>query len=81
MLAASSTPTIQSQLSNGKGEGQPQRFTLEFFIHFKEDDDRGKRAKFQVTFARLNKPRRHTVRVWATVPPDANVMTVANLSA
>lgn len=56
---------------NGKPQGRPQRFALEFFIHFKQDDDRGKRAKFQVTFARLNKPRSHTIKIWTAVPQDA----------
>jgi hypothetical protein len=55
----------------GKGEGRPQRFALEFFIKFKGDDDKGKSAKFKVTFSHANKRRRHTVKVWATVPNDA----------
>ena len=29
---------------SGKLEGRPQRFALEFFIHFRSGDDRGKRA-------------------------------------
>ena len=56
---------------SGKLEGRPQRFALEFFIHFRSDDDRGKRAKFRVTITRLNKPRTRTLKVWATVPADA----------
>lgn len=56
---------------NGKVDGRPQRFALEFFINFRREDDRGRRAKFRVTIVRLNKPRTHTLKVWATVPADA----------
>jgi hypothetical protein len=55
----------------GKAEGRPQRFGLEFFIKFKGKDDRGKSAKFGVTFSHANKRRRHTVAIWANVPSDA----------
>jgi len=55
----------------GKGEGRVQRFALEFFIKFDGNDDKGKSAKFKVTFAHVNKWRRHIVKVWAKVPDDA----------
>jgi len=54
----------------GKAEGRPQRFALEFFIRFK-GEDKGKKAKFKVTFSHINGRRRHTEKVWATVPTDA----------
>lgn len=55
----------------GKAEGRPQRFALEFFIKFTGKDDKGKKAKFQVTFSHIKKRRRHTVRVWTPVPTNA----------
>jgi hypothetical protein len=54
----------------GKSEGRPQRFALEFFIKF-DGNDRGRKAKFKVSFAHAKKNRRHTTDVWATVPVDA----------
>jgi hypothetical protein len=57
----------------GKAQGRPQRFALEFFIKFKAQDDRGRRAKFKVTFSHANSQRRHTVKVWASVPNDAEL--------
>jgi hypothetical protein len=56
----------------GRAEGKPQRFALEFFMKFRQPDDKGARAKFKVTFSHVtNKRRRHTVRVWMTVPAKA----------
>jgi hypothetical protein len=55
----------------GKAEGRPQRFALEFFIKFKGEEDRGKKAEFKVTFSHINKRHRHTVSVWAIVPANA----------
>lgn len=57
----------------GKAEGRPQRFALEFFIHFQVQDDRAKHAKFQVVFARTGERRRRSSKVWAEVPGDAAV--------
>jgi hypothetical protein len=57
----------------GKAQGRPQRFALEFFIKFKAQDDRGRRAKFKVVFSHANKRRRHTVKVWTAVPEDAEL--------
>jgi hypothetical protein len=54
----------------GKAEGRPQRFALEFFIKFK-GIDRGKAAKFKITFSHVKKNRRHNTSVWASVPLDA----------
>jgi hypothetical protein len=59
---------------DGKAEGKPQRFALEFFIKFK-GNDRGKRAKFKVAFARIAKPRVLTTKVWATIPDHAGLKT------
>src|SRR5262249_33955755 len=56
---------------NGKAEGRPQRFALEFFIMFRGKDDKGKTAKFKVTCAHVNKKRRHTAKVSASVSGDA----------
>lgn len=55
----------------GKGEGRPQRFALEFFINFAVDDDRGQKAKFRVIYSHVNGRRRYTAQVWVTVPADA----------
>jgi len=55
----------------GKAEGRPQRFALEFFIRFR-GEERGRRAKFKVTFSHIKLRRRRTVRVWATVPQNAS---------
>jgi hypothetical protein len=55
----------------GKTEGRLQRFALEFFMKFKDKDDKGKDAKFSVKLCHINERRRHTVRAWATVPADA----------
>lgn len=55
----------------GKAEGRPQRFALEFFIKFQGSEDRGRKAKFRVTFSRVSGQRRRTARVWAAVPADA----------
>ena len=55
----------------GRVEGKPQRFALEFFIHFTLDDDRGARAKFKVTYSHINKRRSRTGRVCSAVPADA----------
>lgn len=54
----------------GRREGRPQRFALEFFIKFK-GDDKGKEAKFKVGFSHAVKSRHSTVRVRAIVPLDA----------
>lgn len=51
----------------GKAEGRPQRFALEFFIKFK-DEDEPKMARFKVTFSHVVERRKHTIRVWAKVP-------------
>jgi hypothetical protein len=59
---------------DGKADGKPQRFALEFFMKFK-GNDRGKRAKFKVAFARIGKPHRLTTKVWATIPDDAGSKT------
>ena len=56
---------------NGKAVGRPQRFALEFFIKFTGEDDKGKKAKFKVTFSHIKKRRRHTVTVWTAVPMNA----------
>jgi hypothetical protein len=64
-------PEIPLRELNGKVEGRPQRFALEFFIRFDEDDDRGTAAKFKVAYSHATKRRRHIVKVWATVPSDA----------
>lgn len=56
---------------NGRAEGRPQRFALEFFIHFRQDDDRGRWAKFQVTYTRLSTTRKRSVKVWVQVPMEA----------
>ena len=58
----------------GKPEGLPQRFALEFFIKFK-GGDKGQKAKFKVTFSRANDQMRRTVKVWATVPNNAEPPT------
>ncbi len=56
----------------GKLEGKPNRFVLEFFIKFLQPNDRGAKANFKVRFAHVTqKWRRHTVRLWLEVPPDA----------
>jgi hypothetical protein len=55
----------------GRGEGRPQRFALEFFIKFVARDDRGKRAKFVVSFSRINGHSRRNVTLWAVVPANA----------
>jgi hypothetical protein len=55
----------------GKPVGRLQRFALEFFIKFKGADDKGLRAKFKVTFSHINGSRRRTVKMWVTVPTDA----------
>jgi hypothetical protein len=54
----------------GKVEGKSQRFALEFFIKFK-GNDRGEKAQFKVSFARIGRPRRFTTKVWAIVPTNA----------
>ena len=54
----------------GKIEGLPQRFALEFFIKFK-GDDHGQKAKFKVSFAHVTKRRRHSTKVSAIVPHNA----------
>ncbi len=59
------------RMLKGKAEGRPQRFALEFFIKFKGKDDRGKKAKFKVTFSHVKNRRCHTARVWASVPANA----------
>ncbi len=64
-------PDSPMRALSGKVEGRPQRFALEFFIKFKQQDDRGRSAKFRVTFSHINKRRRHTAEVSATVPLDA----------
>lgn len=58
----------------GKPDGRPQRFALEFFIHFKRDDDRARCAKFQVVFARRDGGKNYTVKVWTAVPEDAQLL-------
>src|SRR5262249_180668 len=63
-------PENTVRLLEGKAEGMPQRFALEFFIRF-NGPDRGKRARFKVDFRHVRDRRCHTVRVWAMVPPDA----------
>lgn len=56
---------------DGKPEGRPQRFALEFFIKFK-GPDKGKKAKFCVTYSHVGSPRRaRTVRLRAAVPSNA----------
>ena len=55
----------------GRAEGRPQRFALEFFIKFKSKDDKGKSAKFKVTYSHVNKRTRKTVTPWVSVPTDA----------
>lgn len=55
----------------GKAEGRPQRFALEFFIKLKSKDDKGKSAKFKVTYSHVNKRTRKTVKLWVSVPTDA----------
>lgn len=55
----------------GKAKDRPQRFALEFFIKFEGKDDKGKKAKFKVTFSHIKKRRRHTLRVWTAVPMNA----------
>jgi hypothetical protein len=55
----------------GKVEGRPQRFALEFFIKFRGDEDRGRKAKFRVIFSHVNGQKRHTTRVWATLSINA----------
>ena len=66
-------PDKPARTLSGKAEGRPQRFALEFFIKFKEQDDRGRRAKFKVTFSHASRQRRHSVKVWARVPNDAEL--------
>ena len=56
---------------DGKADGRPQRFALEFFIHFKKENDRGSAAKFKVSFSHSSKRRHHKAKMWATVPADA----------
>jgi hypothetical protein len=55
----------------GKAEGRPQRFALEFFIHFKQEDDKGSAAKFKVAFSHASKRRHYTAKTWAAVPANA----------
>ena len=52
-------------------EAGSQRFALNFFIKFKQPDDRSESAKFKVTFSHIKKRRRHKTRIWATVPKEA----------
>ncbi|MDP1699787.1 MAG: hypothetical protein Q8L53_02355 [Aestuariivirga sp.] len=56
----------------GKHEGRPQRFALEFFLKF-PGDDLGRKAQFKVSFAHAQKRRKHSTKVWATVPDNAEV--------
>jgi hypothetical protein len=64
-------PENPVRLLEGKAEGRPQRFALEFFIRFR-GEERGRRARFKVTFSHIKLRRRRTVRVWATVPENAS---------
>jgi hypothetical protein len=63
-------PDKPTRRLEGKAEGRPQRFALEFFIRF-EGGERGRKAKFKVAFARTDGASRRTVTVAATVPNDA----------
>ena len=63
-------PENPVRVLDGKAEGRPQRFALEFFIKF-EGEDRGQKVRFKVAFSRVTKSRRHTVTVGAAVPADA----------
>jgi hypothetical protein len=60
-------PENPVRVLEGKPEGMPQRFALEFFIRFK-GEDKGQKAKFRVTFSRVNDQMRRTVTVWVMVP-------------
>jgi hypothetical protein len=60
----------------GKSDARPQPFALEFFIKF-EGEDRGRTAKFSVTFSKLNSSRRRTSTVSAVVPSDAESAPVS----
>ena len=55
-------PEVPVRMIAGRAAGRPQRFALEFFIKFKQQDDRGRRADFEVTYSHATKPRRRTVR-------------------
>lgn len=56
----------------GKPEGRPQRFALEFFIKF-SGNDLGRKAQFKVTFAHIQKRRKHSAKVWTKVPDNAEL--------
>ena len=57
----------------GKAEGRIGRYGFEFFIKFKENDDRGSKAKFKVTFSRVDGAKRRTIQIWATLPQNAEL--------
>jgi hypothetical protein len=42
-------------------------------MHLKRDDDRGRRAKFQVVYARRDAGKTYTIKVWTAVPVDAEL--------
>jgi hypothetical protein len=56
----------------GKPEGRPQRFALEFFLKF-SGNDLCRQAQFKVSFARVDKRRRHSTKVWVSVPENAEL--------
>ena len=53
------------------GRTAGHRGTLEFFLHFKVQDDRGAIAKFSVRAKHALSRRARTIRAKATVPADA----------
>jgi hypothetical protein len=55
----------------GRADGKPQRFALEFFIRF-QGDERGRQAKFKVTYGPADETWRSTQTLTATVPLDAS---------
>ena len=62
-------PENPVRVLSGKAAGRPQRFALESFIKFKNQNERP-RAKFKVDFSHVNQRQRYTSRVWAQLPPE-----------
>lgn len=55
----------------GRAQGRPQRFALEFFIRF-QGDERGQQAKLKVTYGPADDGQPSTQTLTATVPLDAS---------